>query len=154
VTGLLARLWWRLRGRWQWYLLWLVHHKFVVGVSGVILDDRGRVLLQRHRFWRPGSWGLPGGYAERGETLEQALQREVREEAGYEVAVDRVVRMVSGYRLRLEVGFQGRLVGGAQRLDPREVLEVRFFPPGELPTGLLAAHRDLIALALEDAKGR
>jgi 8-oxo-dGTP diphosphatase len=148
VTEALARLWWALRGRWQWYVLWLVHHKFVVGVTGVLVDGEGRVLLQRHRFWRPGSWGLPGGYAEHGETLEQALQREVREESGYEIEVDRLIHVVSGYRLRLEAAFQGRIVGGTLRVDPKEVLEARFFAPAELPPGLLATHRELIATAL------
>ena len=147
MTGLLARIWWTFRGRWQWYALWVVHHKFIVGVSGVVTDERGRILLQRHRFWRPGSWGLPGGYAEHGETLEQALQREVREESGYEIEVDRLLRVTSGYRLRLEAAYQGRIVGGTARVDPKEVLEARFFEPDELPEGLLGTHRELVAIA-------
>lgn len=147
MTGLLARIWWTFRGRWQWYALWLVHHKFVVGVSGVVTDERERVLLQRHRFWRPGSWGLPGGYAEHGETLEQALQREVREESGYEIEVEGLLRVTSGYRLRMEVAFRARIVGGTARVDPKEVLEARFFEPDALPEGLLATHRELVAIA-------
>jgi len=49
----------------------------------VIRDDTGRVLLCKmaaHRGVFPGQWGLPGGGAEPGETLREALERETREE--------------------------------------------------------------------------
>jgi 8-oxo-dGTP diphosphatase len=153
MAGVAARLWWAMRGRWQWYLLWLLQAKFIVGVTGVIIDDRGRVLLQRHRFWQPSSWGLPSGYVKRKETLEQALRREVREETGLEIVVERLLRVGSGHRLRLEVAYQGRATGGELRLDEREVLEARFFTPRDLPYGLIAAHRDLIRLGLLPPEG-
>ena len=79
---LLAPLWHRLAGPLQWAVLWLSQAKFMVGVTGVVFDGEGRVLLLRHRFWPEGSWGLPGGYAHRGEELEAALARELREETG------------------------------------------------------------------------
>jgi ADP-ribose pyrophosphatase YjhB (NUDIX family) len=148
VIELFARFWRTRRGRWQWYVLWLFHAKFVLGVSGVILDDRDHVLLLRHRYWKSGSWGLPGGYASRGERLEETLAREVREETGYTIQTLALLRIVSGYRLRLEASFLARIQGGEPRLDPHEVLEARFFPPDALPTGLLASHRELVALAL------
>ncbi len=52
---LLAKLWRLLRGTPQWYILWFAHAKFVIGVSGVILNEHNQILLLRHRFWRPGS---------------------------------------------------------------------------------------------------
>jgi ADP-ribose pyrophosphatase YjhB (NUDIX family) len=153
VTDLFARFWRTRRGRWQWYVLWLFHAKFVLGVSGVILDDRDHVLLLRHRYWKSGSWGLPGGYAIRGEPLEETLAREVREETAYAIQTLALLRIVSGYRLRLEASFLARLQGGAPRLDPHEILEARFFPPDALPSGLLASHRELVALALVRVPG-
>ncbi len=77
-----ARLWHWLGGGLQWRLLWLTQAKFMVSVAGVVRDDTGRVLLLRHRFWLDGSWGLPGGYAHGAERLEDALERELREETG------------------------------------------------------------------------
>ncbi|GCE49509.1 ADP-ribose pyrophosphatase YjhB (NUDIX family) [Thermosporothrix hazakensis] len=151
MTSLLVRLWRRLKiGPLQWYLLWLTHSTFLIGVSGVILNEQEQVLLLRHRFWKPGSWGLPGGYMEAGEALDEALIRELKEETGYTIAVERLLRMVSGYKLRVEVTFLARLVGGELHLDSREVLEARFFAPDELPAGLLRSHRHLIEQVVQD----
>ncbi|MGH2482432.1 MAG: hypothetical protein ACRDHW_22530 [Ktedonobacteraceae bacterium] len=59
----------------------------------------------------------------------------------------RFLRMVSGFRLRLEVSFFGKLNGGTLRLDPKEVIEAQFFSKDALPDGLLQSHREIIALA-------
>jgi 8-oxo-dGTP diphosphatase len=148
MTYLLVKLWRLMRGVSQWYVLWIFHDKFMVGVSGVIFDEEGRVLLLRHRYWRPGSWGLPGGYARRGEKLEETLCREVKEETGLDVQVVGFLRLVSGYKLRLEVNYVGRLLGGGLQLDAREVIEARFFGVDDLPVGLLSSHREVVGLAL------
>jgi 8-oxo-dGTP diphosphatase len=66
----------------------------VVGVGAVVLD-RGRVLLVR-RGNEPlkGEWSLPGGAVEVGETLREAIRREVREETGLDVEPRAVVEVV------------------------------------------------------------
>jgi 8-oxo-dGTP diphosphatase len=151
MIDLPARLWRTTSGRWQWYLLWLLQRKFIVGVSGVLFDDQGRILLLRHRYWRQGSWGLPGGWVRAGETLEQALLREVREETGYAATIEGLLRLASGHRLRLEVSFRGRLARGELRLSSHEVLEAAFFAPSDLPDGVTGASRELIALALRES---
>ena len=147
--ALLARLWHRLGGGLQWRLLWLTQAKFMVSVAGVIRDDQGRVLLLRHRFWPEGSWGLPGGYAHGAERLEDALARELREETGCRIEGQRLLRVNSGYRMRVEVVFTARLADGVMELDRREVLAADLFPPDDLPAGLLRGHRELIAQAVE-----
>ena len=59
-----------------------------VGVAGVIWNKQGQVLLIRRRNPpRAGHWSLPGGRVERGERLEDALRREIREETGLEVEI-------------------------------------------------------------------
>jgi 8-oxo-dGTP diphosphatase len=122
----------------------------MVSVAGVVRDDRGRVLLLRHRFWPEGSWGLPGGYAHGGERLEDALERELREETGCRIETPRLLRVNSGYRFRVEVVFTARLAAGPTALDESEVLAAGLFSPDALPPGLLRSHRELIVLALAE----
>ena len=63
-------------------------HAHSVSVAGVVTDGAGRVLvIQRHDN---GHWEPPGGILERGETLEQGVQREIMEETGVQVTVDRL----------------------------------------------------------------
>lgn len=143
---ILARIWRLGGGRWRWRVLWLVNPSFLVGVTGVLLDDKGQVLLLRHRFWRAGSWGLPSGLAKRGETLEEAFAREVREETALEIGDIRLLRVVSGFRLRLELHFAARITGGVLTLDGREILEASFFSPDNVPKGLLSAHRETLGM--------
>lgn len=59
-----------------------------VSVAGVTFDECGRVLLIRRRD--NGAWQAPGGVLELGETFEQGVRREVLEETGVEVGVDRL----------------------------------------------------------------
>ncbi len=144
----LARIWRLGGGGWRWRVLWLRNATFLVGVTGVVTNEAGEVLLLRHRFWRAGTWGLPGGLVERHETLEHAFAREVLEETGLVIDEPDLVRVVSGFRLRMEAHFATTIAGGEMALDQREILEARFFAPTELPDGLLHAHRETVALAL------
>ncbi len=68
-------------------------------VSAVIFDRRGRLLLQQRSDG--GQWGLPGGSVEIGESVREAVVREVREETGLTVAARRLVGVYSAPALQL-----------------------------------------------------
>jgi 8-oxo-dGTP diphosphatase len=145
MNRLIARLWRSLRGPAQWRVLWLAHAKFMIGVTGIVRDRDGQVLLLRHRLWPAGlQWGLPTGYAKAGESFPDTIAREVREETGLTVTVGPLAHLRSGYKLRVEVAYQALHTGGELKLSSLEILDARWFPVDALPDGVLPAHLALI----------
>ncbi|GHH90763.1 NUDIX hydrolase [Streptomyces capillispiralis] len=143
MRRLLARLWRFLRP-FQSRVMWFLNAKFVVGVTGVVRDEEGRVLLLRHRMWPPGrQWGLPSGFARKGEDFRATVVREVKEETGLDVETGGLVMLNSGLRTRVEVAYEARLLGGELRLDPSEILEARWCHPDDLPEGVQTVSRVL-----------
>jgi len=124
-------------------LLWLAHAKFMHGVCGVILDERGRVLLLKHRFWKDQRWGLPGGLARHGESPAATLRRELREETGLEVRPSKLLRVTTG-RGRLSEFILLAECAGEPVARTAEIMDARFWERSELPGNLLPAHRKLI----------
>jgi mutator protein MutT len=70
----------------------------IVGIGAILVIDDGVVLVRRKHAPSAGQWSLPGGAVELGETLKQAVRREVREETGLEVEVGPLVAIVDRIR--------------------------------------------------------
>lgn len=66
----------------------------IVGVGAVVFEGDQVILVRRGTPPSYGAWSLPGGAVERGETLERAVIREVREEVGLDVEVGDVVAVL------------------------------------------------------------
>ena len=123
-----------------------IEARFRVGVFAVI-ERAGQYLLARRRDI--GWWNLPGGGLEYDETVEQALAREVREEIGVAVTVERLVGVYSKPRKReVVLTFLCHLSPASPEPGTSdEVSEAAWFTPDALPAQLLPKHRQ----RLEDA---
>src|SRR5216110_2426271 len=118
--------------RWQRRILDRTQARFLVGVVGLGVDPRGRVLLARHRFGAP-QWRFLGGFLHPRERVEDALAREVREETGLAIEVGPVLEVITGFRwARVELVFAFRVTGGTEALTA-EVAELAWFPMDALP---------------------
>jgi 8-oxo-dGTP diphosphatase len=118
----------------------------------VISDQSGRVLLMR-RAYPPFDWVLPGGNAEAGESPVETALREVREEKGLEVALDRMTGVYHQTDHRagefLHFVFASAAADDARiHADPKEVAEYGFFPPNALPEPMSASTRQRVLDAL------
>lgn len=115
-------------------------------VQAVVRSDAGILLCARRELW---GWELPGGTVRSGESDEDALAREVREETGVEVEVERLVGVYerSGFRGHEARVFACRAVGGAVRAC-REMPDVRWFDAAHLPPTIFPWFRGPLADAL------
>ena len=115
---------------------------FVIGVFALIFEEEDHVLVGRRRDY--DIWNLPGGAMEAGETVTEAIAREVKEETGLVVEVERLVGVYSKpYRSEVVLTLQCRPVSGELR-PTAEATEWHYFPVDELPRSLLPKHRERI----------
>ena len=117
------------------------------------LVTRGRELLlaRSRRFAATSMWSALAGFVEAGETVEDCVAREVREEVGVEVADLRYFGSQSWpFPHSLMIAFTARYAGGDIRLDDDEIVEARWFAADALPTippGVSIARRLIDATA-------
>lgn len=128
-----------------------------VRVAGVLVEG-GRILLVRQRVSAAREWSLPGGRVESGESLEEAMRREMEEETGLSVSVKRLLYLAERPEdALLHVTLELMREGGELRmpsndLDSNPILDVRFVGVVELTVyGFTERWRDLVAAGFPDA---
>lgn len=100
----------------------------------LITDGARRVLLARKGAWPPGRYSALAGFVEPGETLEQTVARETREEVGVEVQNIRYFGSQPWpFPHSLMIAFTAEYAGGEIRPDGVEIEEARWFDVDELP---------------------
>jgi ADP-ribose pyrophosphatase YjhB (NUDIX family) len=111
-----------------------------VRVTGVVIEE-GQILLLKQDTGAGRSWSLPGGKVEEGESLGDALVREMREETGIEVKVGRLLYICdylpAGSHV-VHVTFEATRVGGTvgyvtEGVDTRPIRGVEFVKLADLP---------------------
>lgn len=128
----------------------------------LILKREGKVLLARrcNTGYEDGNYGLVAGHAEEGETLIEALEREVREEAGVQLHRDTIKHTLTMHRWcgdhqRLDFFFTAEGFNGELTIaEPDLCDDMSWFPENEIPENTIAyirhaieCHRDGVTYA-------
>jgi ADP-ribose pyrophosphatase YjhB (NUDIX family) len=118
-----------------------------LGARGLVTDPDGRVLLIEHSY--VSGWYLPGGGVERGETVQEALSRELVEEAGIEATGPLVLLSVhSNHRRHRNDHVLLFRVPRWRQVEPTsrgEVLNIGWFQPDDLPEDATPSTRARVA---------
>jgi NAD+ diphosphatase len=109
------------------------HFPRVDPVAIMLVEHEGRLLLGRNAGFPPGTYSALAGFVEPGETIEEAVAREVREEAGVRA---REVRYVASqpwpFPSQLMIGCHAMADSDALAIDPNELEDARWFARAEI----------------------
>lgn len=123
----------------------------------MVMVTRGRqMLLGRGLHFPPGRYSALAGFVEAGETIEQAVVREVREEVGIEIRDLRYFGSQSWpFPHSLMIAFRAEWAAGDIRIDPAELADAQWFDPDSLPNipPRLSIARALIDATLAELSG-
>lgn len=125
----------------------------VPGVRALIFDEQDRLLLERQRLF--GSWSLPHGCVDLGESALEAIVRETREETGITILRAELFGIYTDPKYSVTypngdevqtftIAFVARSWEGVPTPDDDEVDELGFFPMDGLPGPIYPVHADTI----------
>lgn len=141
----------------QNYIKWIRskvgHERIILNFAGgCIFNERGEVLLQRRGDCN--KWGFPGGAIELGETPQIATIREVKEETGLDVEVNKLIGIYTDCDMEypngdkaqsLCIAFELDVIGGEIFCDKDETLELKYFSLDNMPKMFCKQHEDILS---------
>jgi ADP-ribose pyrophosphatase YjhB (NUDIX family) len=141
-------LWAQLRGR-LFHLYFRIKRPMTLGVRALVLDETGTKLFLIRHTYVPG-WQMPGGGVETGETLREALGKELMEEGNIRLTAEPAL---------FQVYFNGRMsrrdhialfvcrscIQDSPKRPDHEIAESGYFPLGQLPEGTTRATCERLA---------
>jgi len=117
----------------QLAIMRLTQDEFLIGVTGVILNDNNEILVCNHTYRDGEYWSLPGGYIKGKEHSREALAREIEEETGILVSVEEEIKIRTDRQTaRLDISLAGKYIGGVFK-PTNEVKQAKFFAFDKLP---------------------
>ena len=135
MTKILLKLWGLLKlpSNLQLFFMRRINDQFLIGVTGVFLDDANRILLFKHTYRNIGKWRLPGGYIKAKEHPKEGIEREIKEESGLVVSADERLKIRTDRdSARLDITYSGKFIGGDFK-PSNEVKEAKLFSFDKLP---------------------
>ncbi len=150
MKAVLSKIWrlLHLPKNFQLLIMRVLQDQFLIGVTGIFLNDKNEVLLFKHSY-RQTVWSLPGGYLKAREHPKEGLEREIKEESGLIVSADQQLKTRTDRdTARLDMCYMGKFIGG-EFVPSSEVTEYGFFSFENLP---LIANNQLLLIhkALEE----
>lgn len=125
----------------------LTEEHFTIGTFAIILDSEKRVLLCHRRDF--DLWNLPGGKLEQGESPWEGVMREVKEETGLDVSVDRLAGIYyKSEKNEIVFSFVCTITSGGIQLS-QEADKVEYFAPNSLPKNTSPKQVERITDAIE-----
>lgn len=134
LKSLLAKIWKKLGlpKNAQLLVMRFFQDQFLVGVTGIIFNDKDEILLFKHTY-RQHAWSLPGGFLKAKEHPRLGLEREIREESELIVSVDEQLKTRTDLEsARIDMCFYGKFIGGEFK-PSYEVAKHGFFALDKLP---------------------
>jgi len=134
----------------------------LVSVAALVTNEKGEILLVNSP-WR--GWEYPGGLIEPGETFQEALRREVREESGVEIEITGFVGICKNIERNIvNIDFTARYVGGDLRTSeestevvwatPEQAMEMITFPlTKKRLTNMLSGREEAVLFCFERENG-
>lgn len=124
--------------------------RFTIGIFGIIFDDQKRVLLCHRRDY--DLWNLPGGGLESGEAPWDGMKREVKEETGLDVEIDRLIGVYSKTEINeISFAFECKVISGQITLND-EADKIEYFAVEDLPLNMSQKQVERIKDALKNSK--
>jgi ADP-ribose pyrophosphatase YjhB (NUDIX family) len=126
----------------RWLISYIYADKFLIGVLAFVQKNNQLLLLKlRYQY----HWGLPGGFLKKGENIHSAIQREIREETGLEVKINKILDVRNGTkRPILDIVIECEVTGGEIKITDQEVERAEFFDLDKLPDDILSVQEPLV----------
>ena len=132
IRKLLLQIW-RILPAWlQAILSRIIRPLFQVFAAAVMFDENKNIFLVKSTYQRFHPWGLPGGSLEYGEHPEAAVVREVWEETGLNICIEKLLLVNSWLPDRVGFYYLCRIIDGTFH-PTDEVSEFAYFSPEDLP---------------------